>query len=279
MQKLPVYLYTNLFEVVLDLDNNRRIHQIMYQRPLQVQKGVKTPIQVQFKNSDQKLLNISSSTFVMQVTDPTDNRMLFSKPVTVLDDGSTLSLKGLATVTFTESETMDLDTKSYNFSFVKLDTDGSYIPAYSNSYYGVSGQLEIKSDIYPGPKVSTEIAVFQRYFNTDPGKLYWEYYSGNIDADPQYQTGSALHTVAYYLNNYKGIVYLETTMDNSPSTFGSYTTIASNRYDRVTGVKYVNFNGVFSHIRVRHVPDPDPATGQNDDPTVTGTIDKILYRS
>ena len=39
MQKLPVYLYTNLFDVTLDLDNNKEINQIMYQRPLKIQKG------------------------------------------------------------------------------------------------------------------------------------------------------------------------------------------------------------------------------------------------
>ena len=280
MQKLPVYLYANLFEVVLDLDNNKGIHQIMYQRPLQIQKGIKTPVQIQFKNSDQKLLNISSSTFIMQVTDPVDNRTLLSKPVEIIDDGSTFSLKGLASVTFTESETLELDVKSYKFSFLKLDTDGSYIPAYSDVYYGVSGTLEIKSDIYPASNASKEVTVFQRYFNTDPGKQYWEYYSGNIDADPELQTGPALHTVAVYMTNYKGSVYVEATMDNSPSTFADYTVVASGHYrTATTDVKYFNFNGIFSHVRVRHIPDKDPVTGQNDDPTVTGTVDKILYRS
>lgn len=280
MQKLPVYLYTNLFEVVLDLDNNKGIHQTMYQRPLQIQKGIKTPVQIQFKNSDQKLLNISSSTFVMQITDPVDNRTLLSKTVDILDDGTTYSLKGLAKVTFTEAETFDLDVKSYNFSFLKLDTDGSYIPAYSDVYYGVSGILEIKSDIYPAANPSKTVTVFQRYFNTDADKLYWEYFSGNIDADPELQTGPALHTVAVYMTDYKGSVYVEASMDNSPSTFGNYTVVASGHYNTpTTDVKYFNFNGVWSHVRIRHVPKKDPVTNQNDDPALTGTVDKILYRS
>ena len=54
MQKLPVYLYANLSEVTLDLDITTGIHQIMYQNPITIQKGIRTPVQLQFKNSDQK---------------------------------------------------------------------------------------------------------------------------------------------------------------------------------------------------------------------------------
>jgi hypothetical protein len=60
MQKLPVYLYPNLFVIQLDLDNTvRGINNTMYQRELKIQKGLKNKVQIQFKNSDQKNIRIN----------------------------------------------------------------------------------------------------------------------------------------------------------------------------------------------------------------------------
>jgi hypothetical protein len=60
MQKLPVYLYSNLIGLQLDLDNNTRIDRTMYQRELKIQKGLKNKVQIQFKNSDQKTIRIKA---------------------------------------------------------------------------------------------------------------------------------------------------------------------------------------------------------------------------
>jgi len=63
MQKLPVYLYPNLFVIQLDLDSTvRGINNTMYQRELKIQKGLKNKVQIQFKNSDQKNIRIKATT-------------------------------------------------------------------------------------------------------------------------------------------------------------------------------------------------------------------------
>ena len=67
MQKLPVYLYTNRYSVILDLDNNRGVNNVMYQRNLIFQKGLKNKVQIQFKNSDQKPVDISTGTFYFKM--------------------------------------------------------------------------------------------------------------------------------------------------------------------------------------------------------------------
>ena len=42
MQNLPVYLYSNTLDVTLDLDATvRGVNQVMYQRDLKIQKGIK----------------------------------------------------------------------------------------------------------------------------------------------------------------------------------------------------------------------------------------------
>jgi hypothetical protein len=63
MQILPVYLYPNTLDVILDLDPTvQGVNQVMYQRDLKIQKGIKNQVRIQFKNSDQKRIPISDTT-------------------------------------------------------------------------------------------------------------------------------------------------------------------------------------------------------------------------
>jgi hypothetical protein len=264
---------------MLDLDNNIGIHQTMYQQPLTIQKGVRSTIQLQFKNSDQKRLNISTQTFVMNVFDPTNNTLMLSKQLDILDTASTTTnaLKGIGQVTFTEVDTLEAEPKNYRFSVTRLESDGSYSPAYTNTYYGVAGTLEIRNDVYPALKPSQEITNFQRNYNATASK--WEYSTGNLRANPEFQAGTALHTVAFYMTGFKGRVLVEGTLENSPGTYSYFATLGTKTYFNYTGVGYVNFNGLFSYIRVRYIPDANPVTGLNDDTTYSGTFDKVQYRS
>ena len=283
MQNLPVYLYTNLFEVTLDLDENTRIRQVMYQRPLKIQKGVKNTVRVQFKNSDQKLLNINNRNFKMYVYDISDDRSLvLTKNVQVLDTGSTATVyssKGLGEVVFAENEIQDLDSKPHNFSIVEVEEDGSESPSYANTYYDVAGTIEIKDEVFPRFRPSIEISNFQRFFNSDVAKLQWEYDTGNIRTFPDRLKKSSIQTVAYYLRNFKGTVVLEGTLENSPTTYGMYSLIDTKTYNGTSGVDYVNFTGLFTHIKVTYIPAKNPATGSNDDTVYAGYFDKVLIRS
>lgn len=277
--KLPVYLYANLFEVILDLDNNNRINQIMYQRDLTLQKGVKNRIQLQFKNSDQKLMNVSSSTFVFTLFDTVNQRNLIEKNVTILDDGVTLALKGLGEVIFTESDLMNCESVYYKMGIKVLENDGSYSPTYANTYYGVGGTLSVKHDLYPVMIPSQETTSFSMFFNANQDAQWYEYYTGNLNAYPQFKSNTALHTAAVYMTRYKGRIIIEGTLENDPSTFGNYAVISDTAYTGYTGIAYTNFNGIFSKIRVRYIPDKNPVTQQNNDTAYRGTVNKVLYRS
>jgi len=79
MQNLPVYLYPNKINLLVDLDEGvKGAYNVMYQREIKIQKGLKNKVQLQFKNSDQKAIRIlavtttsdfvSSNTFVLSVS-------------------------------------------------------------------------------------------------------------------------------------------------------------------------------------------------------------------
>lgn len=142
MQILPIYLYPNTLDVILDLDPTvRGANQVMYQHDLKIQKGIKNQVRIQFKNSDQKKVSISNTqTFVFSMFDAVNQRLLIEKPLEVLEENT--STKGIALLTLTESDTIDIPKSSYKFTVKLLESDGSYLPTYSNTYYGLAGRSE-----------------------------------------------------------------------------------------------------------------------------------------
>jgi hypothetical protein len=278
MQSLPIYLYPNALDIILDLDPIvKGANRVMYQRDLKIQKGIKNKVRIQFKNSDQKRIPISEDdVFVFSLFDATNQRLLLEKQLTVLDDGSTFATRGLAELTFNESDTMDLDVSDYQFSVKKLDTDGTYLPAYSNTYYGVAGFLKLSQDVYPVLQPSQEVVAFEKVYDDDLHKYIHR--SGNIYAYPEYNSNTALHTAAAYMTNFKGRLLVEGTLYNSPASFNRYVTIADQTYNGFTGIDYFNFNGIFSYVRFTFIPDTAPAESNNDNPAYYGNFDKVLYR-
>lgn len=278
MQNLPVYLYSNILEIIVDLDPTAKgVNQVMYQRDLTIQKGIKNQIRIQVKNSDQKRIHISNTqTFVFSMFDAINQRTLIEKPLEILDVNTT-STKGLALLTLNESDTLNLLQSSYQYSIKIRDNEGNYLPAYSNTYYGVSGTLQVLNDIMPTTIPSQEISNFQKTFNGETN-LY-EHNSGNIYANPEFNGNSGLHTIAVYLEKYRGTIYIQATLDNTPDSYGRYDTIATKEYDDFSGIDYFNFNGVYSYIRIIHIPKKSPIDMDNDNPTYWGSFNKILYRS
>jgi hypothetical protein len=277
MQNLPVYLCPNKLDVTLDLDATvKGVNQVMYQRDLKIQKGIKNQVRVQFKNSDQKRVQVyNTQTFVFSLFDAINRRLLLEKQLEVLDVST--STRGQALLTLTESDTLDLDRSSYQYTIKLQDVDGTYLPAYANTYYGMAGTLHLSNEVYPVLQDSTEISTFVKTYNDDI-QLY-EHKSGNIYASPEYNGNTALHTVAFYLSNYRGTIHVQGTLDNSPGSSGNYHTISSKTYNGSSGIDYLNFNGVYSYIRIMHVPAKGVTDPDNDNPAYYGSLDKVLYRS
>jgi len=283
MQKLPVYLYPNSFSVILDLDNNSRINNTMYQRDITLQKGVKNNIQFQVKNSDQKPLNVSSSSFVFSMFDASNQRLIIEKALTILDDGSTLSLKGLTQLSLLEGDLWGLDTGNYQFGIKQLDpTDGTYTPAYANTYYGMAGTIKLAHDFMPALAPSQEVTTFQKFLNRDYNAGSFLFVSGELRAYPEFHSNGEYHTAAVYMTNYTGEVYIQGTVDNRPPPPGNPSTFAnvqSRHYQNFTGIDYFNFQGAFTYVNLLHIPDnPVGYPGLNDQTQYTGTVDKLLYR-
>lgn len=278
MQIIPVYLYPNIIDAQLDLDNTvRGVNTVMYQRDLKIQKSLKNQIRIQFKNSDQKKVRIyNTQTFVFSMFDSVNQQLVLSKNLEIID-ANTTATKGLALLTLSESDTADLNKGSYNYAIKMQDATGSFVPTYSNAWHDVAGVLHLENAGEPIFKESTVITTFTKSY-IDQNSRY-EHSSGNIYAQPEYNGNNAIQTVAYYMTAYRGTVRLEGTLDNSPGASGNYTLIATRGYDNFTGVDTVNFTGVYSYVRFIHIPNQGPGDPDNDNPSYYGSFDKVLYRS
>jgi hypothetical protein len=278
MQLLPIYLYPNNIDVILDLDPTiRGVNQIMYQRDLKIQKGVKNTVRVQFKNSDQKRINVSGN-YVFNMFDATNRRLLLTKPLKVLDNGTTLSLRGIAELTLLPTDTINLENSDYTYSVTYIDpSDNNQVAAYSNTYYGINGTIHLASDIYPPLQPSQEVSAFQSRFN-NVSNLY-DFFSGNLYAHPEYKNGIALQTLAIYMSKFRGTVTIQGTLSNQPDSVVAYSTITTLNYSNYSGIDYLNFNGIYTYIRVIYTPSIKPGDSTNDNPSYYGSLDKVLYRS
>jgi len=295
MLKLPVYLYPNVTTVILDLDQNRGINDTMYQRELQIQKGITNTIQIQFKNSDQKPVNISTGTFVFSMIDTASQQLVLEKALTVIDDGVTYSLKGLAQLQLTESDTVDLQSVPYTFGVKQLNSDGyTYSPTYANTYYGMSGVVHVVQDLFPIAKDSVVVPMTQRISNGNPSYNQFDFWGGNVYAHPELKSNTGLCTAAFYLNNFAGTFSVEGSLDNEPAEPGNananFVTLSSSTITtNTTGIVYVNWNGIFTYVRFKSTPAPDQyatnwySTPQLNPATPTqfpnGKIDKVIFRS
>ena len=299
MSKLPVYLYPNVFNVILDLDNNRSINNIMYQRKLTLQKGFKDSIQIQFKNSDQKPIPVSTTTnYIMDVIDNQGRELVLSKPLTVLDDGVTLSLRGLTSVTFDPIDTLNLTAASYKFVIKQDNGDGTFTPAYANTYYGITGEIEIVEDGFPigfpVQTINSKQLITLAQYNRDPQHMGYWFFSPWLFPFASAMTTPTPQSAVIALDNFAGVITVEGTLDNNVSNSGSanvqtstLTTYTANTptlgnvqltwtgsYTAIRFVVYPNVDG----FRVNYYPTGNPI-GSQTNKFPSGFVDKIQYIS
>jgi hypothetical protein len=217
---------------------------------------------------------VSAVDGVVTLNNFTTYPVLYTTNLTV----STPRLKGMGEIDFLEADTVNLDTSEYTFSIKYLDQDGEYVPAYSNTYYGINGVIHLAADVYPVLQPSQTITSFLKTFSIGTNLYY--YPSGNVYAYPEYNSNNpALHTVAMYMTNFRGVVTIQGTLSNQPDNAVSYADIGSKTYTGFSGVDYYNFNGVYTYIRIIYTPSIKPGESTNDNPSYFGSFDKVLYRS
>jgi hypothetical protein len=168
MQKISSYLYSNRIQLIADvtaLDATYPVEwKIVYQRPVKIYKGVDNVIELDVKNADQKRIDIFGKTIKFVVMDQTDKE-INTYTATVLDDGSTVGVKGLAKVTIAEGDLTTLDPQYLKYSVYMLNSDTTKTLMYGDASFGGHGTLEVLSGITPKVRPTQTYDDFQQETN------------------------------------------------------------------------------------------------------------------
>ncbi len=168
MQKISSYLYSNRIQLMADvivLDAAYPVEwKIVYQRPIKIYKGVDNVIELDVKNADQKRIDIYGKTIKFVVMDQTDKEVN-TYTATVLDDGSTVGVKGLAKVTISAADTTALQAQYLKFSVYMLNNDSTKTVLYGDTRFGAHGTLELLGGVLPVTRPIQRYSDFQQETN------------------------------------------------------------------------------------------------------------------
>jgi len=251
MQLNSSYLYPNKIDVYTNLESwTKERYFKVYQRPYKLYRGVDNRLDLQIRNADQKPKNIVGLTVVFNILVSESNELLKQFDCHPLDPST-----GKFFVVISEADMLEFEKGLYNFSIYTINSQGVKTPLYGDSQHSALGEIRVEGDVYPEPKESEVIDIFNLENEA--------YFSSVVDAKPQFNSNSALHTLAFYFNEYTGLVTIQGSLDDSTNPLG-WVDIKSFDLEN-SGITYKNITGVWSHLRIKHKP-------------TNGTIDKVLYR-
>lgn len=261
------YILPNQIDVYIHTEGTLRRYEKVYERTIRLYKEVDNTFTLVVRNQDQKAQFVDGTTTVLQISD-SDNNLKITKVGTIIDDGSSTSTKGQIKFTITESDMLDLKTGYYHGAIKHTDASDTTQIVYADTRYDAGIRFEVIEGPFPELVDSVEINSFTLYDD--------EWISSTVSAQPNQNSNSALHTVAYYLNNFSGSIkiYGTQTAGYSYATDvqqSDFYLIDTKNYTDESDIQYINFNGV--HTAVAFVAQA------SDSSTVLTGIDKILYRS
>lgn len=335
MQKTYRYLANNRVTVVADLNGFVTEYKPVYQRTLEVYKGIDNLLHFEVKNHDQKNVDLVGYNPTLVVFDENKN-MVLKKTGTVLDDTAvaatvteepkddtvltfadttgietgqrvsgfniqdktlvsnvtnttvkiskpviediptgtqltfqTKNKKGVFTVNITENELLDLRSQYLSYAVYLIAANSQKVLTYSDSHFGAEAVMHLKDTAMPGPADTFSVTQFLR---NAPNEDVWV--SESITAQPALNGNTALHTAAVYSDDYTGTVTVQGTLQSQITNNTAWADVTTVELDNETEPAYINFNGVFSHLRFRL----EPAV-VDDDYVIGDKIFKILIRN
>jgi hypothetical protein len=116
----------------------------VYQRPIKVYQGIDNPVVVEFKNQDQKLVDLTGYTVQAAIQDPVNEDTVNTYAVTFANIAN-----GRGAFTFDSVTVSNLEQRFYKLTFKTNKTlDNTERPLYADDDYGVPIDLEVLPAYY-----------------------------------------------------------------------------------------------------------------------------------
>lgn len=248
MYSSSVYNFTPKYQVVLFEGDSPRRYQIVYAKNLTLNKGVDNKIQFQFLNQEQKPIDLTGKEITFRFINSEGTSVDIQKTVNV-----TLPLKGLANLTVTQAELMEIDAQLGSFSLDIVEGNLT-LPIFSTSEADARGVCQVMDSILPKHVPSTRVTIPSHGEVSNSGTTYYSSVLG--------LNGSSKITLQASLSNYSGNINVlgSTTVDADWYTIeslGNFTAETNTLGTTITGfhpyiqLQFTSTGGTIAHILAR----------------------------
>ena len=259
MQLTPRYLVKNRTLIISNDVGFVTEYRPVYQRELQVYRGIDNVLEFQVLNADQKPVQLTGKQVIFVAFD-SNKSLIVNRTATII-----IANKGLVTVTISENDVLNVKQQYLHYNIYIVNQDNSRSLTYTDEHFNANAVIYLSSAAYPGPRAPI---VVESFFLPIGNSEYWV--TDIVTAEPGINGNEALHTAAIYTNEYIGDIVIEATLENQIIGQGNveWSEVARLTFDGTEEQAVaVNFVGVFSFIRFKASADPEL------------TINKILIRN
>jgi len=156
MRKISSYLYPNRIQLLADVAGFSTEYTNVYQRTVNIYKGVDNVIEFDIKNADQKRIDLSGLHNIMMHVMDSQGNSIGNYTVTPFDQSTR---KGLASVTIPIADLTDLIPQFLRYS-VTHDISGNPQVLYADSRFGAVGTIELIGSAIATTRPSREFNSF-----------------------------------------------------------------------------------------------------------------------
>jgi len=207
---------------------------MFYTDSIKIYRGIDNHVRIEFKNRDQKRVNMTDKTANFIVLDKENGTAYIERALEIVD-----ARRGVMEVTLTEGDLLNLDAKQYSYALKVVDGDDRTVIAYADDNYGANGVLIIEDGVYPTFTESTE----ETFGSSLTGS--------QIHIKPYINRNTAQHTAQIYFSSaFTGTLQIQGSINPSNSLQDAdFATIKTVTYSSQTANDYVNFTGVYNAVR------------------------------
>ena len=224
-----------------------------------IYKGVDSTLGFDVKNQDRKPVNLLGRDIMVNIMQVRTGELVLQRRAKLVEPES-----GFCEFTVFSSDVVDLDPGIYQLSAVVYDVDGMAKSLYTDNNRRATMEIEISDGAFPKFIPSVPLTFSQ---------LGSSWVSQPVASNLQKNDSSNLHTIQIKVTNFTGKI--EALVSLEYDSGGNYFPVKfvndkfQIEFDNLTDIQGWNFIADARWIKILYTPDP----------TNTGTVDKIIYRS
>ena len=269
MQKISSYLYPNRISVIANLAPYTTEWRIVYQRTVKLYQGLDNTIEFDFKNAQQRRIDIAGYQIKMIILDELKREIYTGNVVPY-------TVTGIGTITIPSSTFDNMAPQFLTYALYILNDNGTKTPIYGDTQFGAVGKIDLLDGVMPVPFTSQIIDTFIYVIDdTTPSQPVRKYTSEAVEVNPlnDWNENSKID-LEFRLENLTAQITVQITDDAVVSSGTLWQDIETFTVEPSTARLYKTYNEVADYfnnigwLRVKYTPTQDN----------TGKIDKIIVK-